>query len=163
MTYFSQIDQGVFHPPRPFEVGRGTAESYFKTGQDTGRCKGGIAQLSHKSLAVKKDRIKTNGWRIQGQIFNFPSRKLLWVNIYLPTDPRTENWDDTELQLYLSEMKSIIDASNTHLILVSGDLNWEMTRNTKFSKIVHDFLLSVNLESVWKNIDVDFIDMHTCL
>ena len=37
--------------------------------QDSGRAKGGLAEISAKGLAVNKERIKTKHWRIQAQIF----------------------------------------------------------------------------------------------
>ena len=58
-------------------------------GQDSGRAKGGIAQLSRKSLAVKKDRVATHNYRIQAQVLNFTSCRILWINSYMPTDPQT--------------------------------------------------------------------------
>ena len=39
--------------------------------QDSGRPKGGIAQLRDKTLAIKVDRILTKNFRIQAQIYIF--------------------------------------------------------------------------------------------
>ena len=56
-------------------------------GQDSGRASGGLAQLSRKEIAVKKDRVLTKNYRVQAQMLNLPSSKLLWINTYFPTDP----------------------------------------------------------------------------
>ena len=60
---------------------------YRPPGQDFGRSKAGMAQLSRRSYSVKKDRLKTSGYRLQAQILNMPSGKVLWLNTYMPTDP----------------------------------------------------------------------------
>ena len=66
--------------------------AHREEGRDTGRAQGGLAQLSLKSLGgVKKEKIVTGGWRVQAQILHFGSWKLLWVNVYFPTDPRILN------------------------------------------------------------------------
>ena len=48
-------------------------------GQDFGRAKAGMAQLSLKKVAVKKDRVLTRGYRIQAQILNISKKKILWL------------------------------------------------------------------------------------
>ena len=61
-----------------------TLETFFKTefplcdsfvipahresGQDSGRAKGGLAQLTSKKFCVRKKRISTKSWRLQAQI-----------------------------------------------------------------------------------------------
>jgi hypothetical protein len=67
----------------------------FIVGQDSGRCKARLAQLSKKVYSVKKDRVTTRGFRIQAQVLNMPTCKLLWLNTYMPTDPkRLTEYDD---------------------------------------------------------------------
>ena len=117
-------------------------------GQDTGRCKGGLVQCSRKMLSVRKDRLSTTGWRIQAQILNMPNTRLLWINSYLPTDPMLLNYDDTELLETLAEVESVIINAKCSDILWSGDLNWDFSRNTKFSKTVKSFIDKVGLVKV---------------
>ena len=62
--------------------------------QDSGRAKGGLAQLTTKRLKIKCDRIKTKNFRIQAQVMHFPTTRILWLNAYLPNDPMTVNFDD---------------------------------------------------------------------
>ena len=58
-------------------------------GQDSGRAKAGLAQLSLKALAIRKDRVLTRGFRIQAQVLLLNDKKILWITTYLPTDPQT--------------------------------------------------------------------------
>ena len=61
---------------------------YRNPGQETGRAKAGLAQLSSKKLAVKKERVTSKHYRVQSQVLHFPTTNVLWVNTYLPTDPQ---------------------------------------------------------------------------
>ena len=61
------------------------------------RCIAGIAQLSKSDVAVRKDRVMNGSKRIQAQVLNFPTSRLLWINAYLPNDPRTIVFDEIEL------------------------------------------------------------------
>ena len=50
--------------------------------QDSGRAKAGLAQLSLKDKNVKKDRVLTKSWRIQAQVLNFPTSRIIKTNFY---------------------------------------------------------------------------------
>ena len=83
--------------------------AYRAPGQDSGRCSGGITQLSRKCFNVRKDRVKSDSYRVQAQVLNFPGSSLLWINAYFPTDPGTmSGWDDTSLLACLSEIEKVI-------------------------------------------------------
>ena len=107
--------------------------------QDSGRPKGGLAQLTNKILQVKSQRISTKNFRNQAQILHFPSTKLLWINSYLPNDPRTINFDDTELVEVLTEVEHIMDTSDFDDVCWNGDLNWDMNRQTGLSATMASF------------------------
>ena len=70
-----------------------------------GRPMAGIAQMSKKTLKIRKDRILTTSPRIQAQILNFEHSKLLWMNSYLPNDPLTVEFDESELLQVLTEIE----------------------------------------------------------
>ena len=133
------------------------------TGQDSGRPKGGIAQLSDKCLAVKKDRIVTKNFRIQAQVLNFPSSRLLWINSYLPNDPLTANYDDTELIAVLAEIEHIMDNTAFDDLIWNGDLNWDLSRRTGYSATMDSFMKRIGLIPVWERHPVDFTHLHTDL
>ena len=56
-------------------------------GQEMGRAKAGLAQLSRNNVGVRKQRMITKSYRLQVQVLHFPSTRLLWINSYFPTDP----------------------------------------------------------------------------
>ena len=70
---------------------------YREKDQDTGRPKGGIAQLRNKTVDIKVERILTKSFRIQAQVLHFQNSRILWLNSYFPTDPGREKFNEEEL------------------------------------------------------------------
>ena len=135
---------------------------YRSPGQDSGRCKAGLAQLSRKAYSVKKDRVTTKGFRIQAQVLNMPTSKLLWMNTYMPTDPkRMTEYDDSDLQEVLLEIENILSGCTYTDVLWAGDLNWDMSRLTYFSKTMASFVEKLGLVSLWSGNPVKYTYMHT--
>ena len=118
---------------------------YRLSGQDRGRPKAGLAQLSGKSLDIRKDRVKTNSYRLQVHVLNFPTSRLLWINVYLPTDPQTVVFDDSELLDVFHELSNIMEVSEYTNIVVNGDLDWDPSRGTGFSNAMKHFADRVGL------------------
>ena len=96
---------------------------FREVNQTRGRPMAGIAQLSKKSLSIRKDRVMTKNPRIQAQILNFEHSKLLWVNSYLPNDPLTVDFDESELLEVLNDIERILDNSEYDDVLWCGDIN----------------------------------------
>ena len=134
---------------------------YRPSGQDSGRPKAGLAQLSSKNIDIRKDRVKTTSFRIQAQVLNFPTSRILWINTYFPTDPQTIVFDDSELVEVLGELTRIIETTDYDDIVWNGDLNWHPSRNTGFSKEVKRFVDRTGLVPVWKIYPVDYTHIHT--
>ena len=81
-------------------------------GQDYGRAKAGLAQLTRKSGQFKKDRVATQGYRVQAQILCLPTSRVLWLNTYLPPDPKIiGQYDDSVLREVLAEVEAILTNS----------------------------------------------------
>ena len=81
---------------------------FRESGQDKGRPKGGLCQLVSKDIFVKKKRIVTNNYRVQAQVLDFPSTKIMWINSYFPTHPGTINIDDLEFLELLHNIESCL-------------------------------------------------------
>ena len=127
--------------------------------QDSGRARGGLTQLSRKSLNMKIERIKTDNFRIQAQILNFPTTRILWINSYLPNDPLTMMFDDRELLEVLNEVERILDTADYDDCIWQGDL--KMKRDTGFSSLMKQFLGRLGLVSVWEHHPVSYTHIHT--
>ena len=145
--------------------------AYRSPDQDNGRARGGLAQLSSKKIGIRKERIGTNSWRLQAQILhigncqnpNTTRYSILWVNVYLPTDPQTINFDETELLEVMSEVENIIDGNEFDDVVLGGDLNYDEKRNSGFVKALGSILERLGLVSVWKKFPIDYTHIHTDL
>ena len=107
---------------------------YRPSGQDSGRPKAGLTQFSSKHLDIIKDRVKTTSFRIQAQVLNFPTSRILWINAYFPTDPQPLAFDDSELMEVLGELAKMIENTDYTYIVWNGDINWDPRRNSGFSR-----------------------------
>ena len=135
---------------------------YRSPGQDSGRAKAGLAQLSSKHLKIKKSRIPTKSFRVQAQILDFPTTRILWLNTYSPTDPQlARQYDDRDLQDLLSEVEEILNSELYDDVVWGSDLNWDSSRATYFARNMTNFLHRVGLISVWSQHPVDFTHTHT--
>ena len=83
---------------------------FRKSGQDNGRPKAGLAQFSTKSLNIKKNRVKSNHFRVQGQVLNLSNSRLLLLNAYFPVDSgRIRDFNEEELTEVYRAIEDIID------------------------------------------------------
>ena len=86
--------------------------AYRTPGVDSGRGMGGLVQLAGKCTSVKRTRVVVQSPRVQAQVLSFSSCKILWINSYLPCDPKLQWFDDTELIQTLSEIEKIVTSTN---------------------------------------------------
>ena len=94
-------------------------------------------------------------------MLDFPTTRLLWINTYLPTDPLTIDFDESELLGVLSEVESILDKTLSNDVIWNGDLNWDMSRRSGFSLIMKDFVEKLGLVSLWCSNPIDYTHVHT--
>ena len=81
-----------------------------------GRAQGGLWICWPEYLDKYVRRIKSSHWRVQGIILILPEARLLIVNVYHPTDPKTINerdFDDTDLNEVFRAIDKIRE-SNGH-------------------------------------------------
>ena len=136
---------------------------YREPFQDAGRAKGGLAQLSYKTLDIKKERIPTKHWRLQAQILHINTYKIIWFNCYFPTDPQSLQFDDQELSIVLDEIENILDSSVFDDCILGGDFNYDTRRTSGFATCMRNFLSRLGLLSVWEKFPIDFTHIHTDL
>ena len=116
-----------------------------------GRGKGGLATLWHKSLTKYVSKIPCSNFRIQATKFALPSGPLLVINSYFPGDPRTENFNDTEIITLLADIGKAITESNCSNILIAADMNCHFSRNNKFTNLVKNNFEDCGLVIFWEN------------
>ena len=59
-------------------------------------------------------------WRVQAATFD----SSLILNVYLPTDPGTLEFDDEELNETLEAIKNVLDSNPATQTIITGDFNW---------------------------------------
>ena len=135
--------------------------AYRLPGVDTGRGRGGLVQLSLKSQTVARSRVVVKSPRIQAQVLTFPTCRVLWINTYMPCDPQTQSFNDTELLSTISEIESIVTAASDCEVIWAGDMNYDMSRDNHFTRNVTEALKRLGLTSVWKGQNIDYTHVHT--
>lgn len=80
----------------------------------------------------------------------------LLINTYFPNDPQVRNYNDYELLKCIEEVKWFINSKPGYKIIIAGDLNLDLSRNTRFVNTVRDFFIDYNLISVWSAFNIDF-------
>ena len=95
-------------------------------------------------------------------MLNMPTCKILWLNTYMPTDPqRIHDYDDSDLREILLEVEAILASCSYTDVIWAGDLNWDMSRVTKFSRTMAAFMDRLGLVSLWSQHPVKYTYMHT--
>ena len=131
-------------------------------GQEFGRAKAGMAQLTKKGVQVKKDRVPTQSYRVQAQILHLPTSRVLWLNTYLPPDPQIiGEYDDSVLREVLSETESILSQASYDDVVWGSDLNWDLARNTSFARTMSAFIERLGLVPLWSVHPVPYTHIHT--
>ena len=135
--------------------------AYRAPGVDSGRGRGGLVQLAEKSLTVKRSWVLGQSLRVQAQVLTFPTGKVIWVNSYMPCDPQTQHFDDTELIETLSEVERILASNSDCEVVWSADMNYDTRRDNHFTRTVSPVLQRLGLTSVWEGRNIDYTHVHT--
>ena len=138
-----------------------TIPAYRLPGVDTGRGRGGLAQLANRALSVNRARVVAKSPRLQAQVLTFSTCKLLWINGYMPCDPQLQSFDDTELLSVLSEVESIMMANNGCEVVWAADMNWDRRRDNHFTRTVSAAMARLDLTTVWEGSNIDYTHIHT--
>ena len=64
-----------------------------------------------------------NHWRVQAITLQAPSNRLLIINSYFPNDPKTSEFDTSELLTTLSAINSVMEGNEFDNIIWTGDIN----------------------------------------
>ena len=94
--------------------------------------------------------------RLQSIIIRSGSVKILLLNTYFPTDPRRDDFDESELLLLLADIARVFEENSFNHVIWTGDINADFRRNSRFLDIVDDFVSTNGLEKSWEEFPVDF-------
>lgn len=94
--------------------------------------------------------------RLQSLTLKFDACTILLLNTYFPTDPQITEFDDTELQVLLAQIKDTIEDNDFDQLIWTGDMNTDFNRNSAFVNLVDEFIAEHNLEKSWDQFPIDF-------
>ena len=81
---------------------------------------------------------------------------ILVLNTYFPTDPRTSQFDDSELKEVLEVIRSVIETCGTRHVIWGGDINADVLRMSGHVKAITEFMESLSLRWYWDKYEIDF-------
>lgn len=115
-----------------------------------GRPHGGVSIMYTKELADKIDIINTGSSRICAIMFK-PSEnfKVLMLCIYCPCDNMSRNHTDSEFSECIDQLEYIINGNDCHAVIIGGDLNVDLNRNTAHRDYVKHFVQNNLLKFCW--------------
>ena len=128
-----------------------------------GRPSGGLCLYYHKKIQHLVTHIPVpNSNRVQGISVKMLNYKLVFINVYFPTDPRVNNFNDDELIKTLEDIKFIVnDCDRDDKVILLGDFNTDFSRNTAFVNRVRDFMLENDFSTLWNKFPIDFTHCQT--
>ena len=119
-----------------------------KNSHDTGRPKNGMFIAFPQVIKSSVSDVSPGFWRIQAIKITSVRSTILLINSYFPTDPRRDNFDETELIETLAHIKEVISKNDFDDILWAGDINADFIRNTSHTKLMlFMFILQKIVES----------------
>lgn len=126
-----------------------------------GRPSGGLSFIYSSTLSKSIERVLVpDSNRVQAIKVNLNNISYVLINSYFPVDKRTNDIDD--LILILQDIQYILDMCNDQCkIILLGDLNADLGRDTVFVNHFKMFLHERNLQSVWSKFPCDYTYTHT--
>lgn len=125
-----------------------------KQNLNAGRPKNGMFVAYPDDVIDKVTDISPKNPRIQCLLFQLNTCAILFMNVYFPTDNRS-NEVNYELHNVLLDMKNLILSENYNQIIINGDVNCDFNRNTYHVSAISLFLEEFHLIDVWDMFPVE--------
>ena len=113
------------------------------------------------SLKEKVKDVSPDYWQIQAIEIDHGQSKTLLFNVYLPIDKKSQNAPAQELEESLQVISQMIRNTECNRVIVAGDLNYDISRNTIQTRTVCEFLDELSLTPVWNKFPIDFTHLLT--
>ena len=109
-----------------------------------GRPSGGCAILYRQCLINSIKQVKTSSYRYCAIKIGLRNCNCLLVNVYLPTDYRSDAANE-QLKDTLGELCGLISTVSHDVLVIAGDWNMDTRRPCSFTDIVQSFLTELDL------------------
>ena len=126
-----------------------------KSGMDIiyGRPYGGVAVCWQDSLSPCVTKVATQSRRICA-ISLKTDIDVLIINCYMPCDSRSYHIDN-EFEECLNEMYMLVNSYQDKAIVIGGDFNVDISRNTGHTLLLQQFCLDLSLHFMWDHSKVN--------
>ena len=121
-----------------------------------GRPKNGMFIAVPDVIKQQVNDVSPAHWRIQAIILSTRRNRILLINSYFPTDPKTATSDNSDLHFTLSAINSVIEDNEFDKLIWTGDINADFIRNSMFIGINDDFISNRFMIKSWNRYPVDF-------
>ena len=115
-----------------------------------GRPYGGLAFLWKQSLAHCVSTFETASIRVFGLTLKDSNGKVtIILNVYMPVDERLMIQASEEFERTIAVVENVISSESYSSIIIAGDFNTDIKRNTAQTIAFMDFLMRNSLRSTW--------------
>ncbi len=70
---------------------------------------------------------------------------ILIVCVYMPCDDNRPTHTILDYNIALNDIKTICNSVNVQHVIVGGDLNTDLNRNSYFTRAIYDYVIGENL------------------
>ena len=109
-----------------------------------GRPKNGMFVAVPDVIKQQANDVSPAHWRIQAIILSTSRNRILFINSYFPTDPKTATSDTSDLHSTLSAINSVIQDNEFDKLIWTGDINANFIRNSMFTGIIDTHTFEMN-------------------
>ena len=100
--------------------------------------------------------VSPNHWRIQAVVINTINSKILVINSYFPNDPKSNDFDTSDLLTTLEAINQILNTAQFDHLIWAGDLNADFDRHTKFTSLIEQYVDAKRLKRSWDKFHADY-------
>ena len=128
----------------------------IKDTHDNGRPKNGMFVAVPAVMKEYVEDISPNHWRVQAVLVRTVDNSIMIINTYFPTDPKSTDFDSSELMTTLSAIQDLLTRNDFNSVVWTGDINAEFSRRTEFTKSIESFIEENNFQRSWNQFQIDF-------
>ena len=134
----------------------------IKETHDKGQARNGMFIAIPESIKNLFNNVSSGFWCLQAVTIKFSSSTLFLLNSYFLNDPKTVIFYEQELFETFWHFKNVIENNHFDMLVLWGDINADLSRNTGFVNYVTTQFDELSLETAWKTHEADFTFVFHC-
>ena len=140
-----------------------TAKIFYKEAvkeTQEGRPKNGMFIAIPDELKGQGEDVSPQHWRVQAVILSTQKSRIMVINSYFPTDPRTHDFDSTDLLSTLDAIRNVLKDNDYENVVWCGDINADFLRQSPFTLLIDNFIEDRSLYKSWDTFPIDFTHFY---